>query len=160
MSTYDKDHGRAEVQTLPTFVYIVASGLLILLALVSYGIAPLDLAGFDFAAAILIALLQAGLIAAIFLKDDRPFNGLVFLWAILLAAGFGAISICDSVASGATDDAPAPSAATAQASSYEDPYRELRESYEAAYRRAADMAAMAAASAIAEETASRPQSMR
>ena len=77
-----------------TFVALLA------LTAVTVWTGQMDLGGFDLTIAMIIATVKAALVCLIFmhLKWDRPFNGYVFLVAILFVGIFLAFALADTQA--------------------------------------------------------------
>ncbi len=75
-----------------TFVALLALTALTVLT------GKMDLYGFDLGIAMFIATIKAGLVAFIFmhLKWDRPFNGYIFLVAVLFVGMFLALTLTDT----------------------------------------------------------------
>ena len=96
MSSKDHDHSGPHVLSMKlltgTFV-----ALLVLTALTVYT-GSREMFGFDLALAMVIATVKATLVALIFmhLKWDRPFNGYMFLVAVLFVGLFLAYTVLDT----------------------------------------------------------------
>ncbi len=96
MSSHDHDHSGPHVLSMKLLAGTFAALLVLTVLTVITGQMPLH--GFDLALAMVIATVKASLVALIFmhLKWDRPFNGYMFLVAVLFVGMFLAYVVLDT----------------------------------------------------------------
>ena len=102
---HDTDDGQVHAHVAPVSFYAKVFGTLIGLTVVTVSAANIDLGPANLPIAILIATIKASLVVTFFmhLKDDRRFNALVFLSALLFGAIFLTYTLNDTAHRGAVD---------------------------------------------------------
>ncbi len=88
----------SHVHIVPPKVLLAVWGALLALTVVTVAVTTVDLGEFNLVVALLIATVKATLVALYFmhLRWDRPFNGVIFLIAIVTTFLFITIALLDS----------------------------------------------------------------
>jgi cytochrome c oxidase subunit 4 len=102
----DVEDGLVHVHVHPASTYYKIFGALVILTLVTVGLAQVHLGEWNFFIAVVIATIKASLVASFFmhLKDDNRFNVLIFVGSLIFMGVFFVYTMNDTQHRGRWDD--------------------------------------------------------
>jgi len=103
----DVEDGLVHVHVHPASTYYKIFGALVLLTLLTVGVAQVHLGEWNFVVAVVIATIKATLVASFFmhLKDDNHFNVLIFIGSLVFMGVFFVYTMNDTQYRGQWDEA-------------------------------------------------------